>query len=140
MSVVEFVLPIEPGEVRRASLWLERVALEAGVPKDEILRLDTCLNEVLANVISYGGESARAVPARVLLETEPFEAAVTVVDHGLAFDPVSHVVAPMPATLEDAQPGGLGLVMLREYADSLAYERRQGTNRLTFRVRWGVPS
>jgi anti-sigma regulatory factor (Ser/Thr protein kinase) len=140
VAVFELDWRVEPGEVRRTSLWLDRSAREAGVPQDEILRLDTCLNEVLANVISYGGDPARAAPARVVLETRPGEAAVTVVDHGLPFDPVSHVLAPMPVTLEDAQPGGLGLVMLREYSDSLAYERREGTNRLTFRVRWDAPA
>jgi len=138
VAVFEFVLRVEPGEVRRTSLWLERSALEAGVPRDEVLRLDTCLNEVLANVIAHGGDCARSAPARVVLETGPCEAAVTVVDHGLAFDPVSYVPAPRPATLEEAQPGGLGLVMLREYADGLEYERREGTNRLTFRIRWSA--
>jgi len=39
-------------------VWLESAALGEGVPGDQILRLDHCLDEALANVISHGGPVA----------------------------------------------------------------------------------
>jgi anti-sigma regulatory factor (Ser/Thr protein kinase) len=38
--------------------------------------------------------------------------------------------------LAEAQPGGLGLSMLRSYSDHLAYRREAGRNQLTLTVRW----
>jgi serine/threonine-protein kinase RsbW len=132
----ELAVRAEAADVRLASLWLEREALAAGVPADQVARLDACLNEVLANVIAHGGVTARSGPVLVRLESGPDEAGVTVIDAGIAFDPVAYVPRPFPGTLDEAEPGGLGVVMIRKFSDEVAYERRDGANRLTFRVRW----
>ena len=139
-QAAELSIRADAVEVRRASLWLEAVALQQCVPAEQIARLDLCLNEALANILAHGGPSARLSEVllhfRVHQESAVHEAAVTVSDSGIAFDPLAYQAGPRPGTLAEIEPGGLGLIMMNEAADHLDYERSERRNQLTFTVRW----
>ena len=127
-------------DVRVASDWLARDGKACGVPEEQVGRLDLCLNEALANIISHGGESAAAQPIRLLLQVgsqqSAGEACVTVSDAGHAFDATTATLKAQAQTLYDATPGGLGLLMMRKFSDDLTYLRADGRNVLTITVRW----
>jgi len=126
--------------IRHASEWLGQFACSHKVPTDQIGRLDLCLNEALANVLSYGNDDARLQPIALTVTVEQHEghgiASVTVSDAGPEFDVASAPLAERPQTLADAQPGGLGILMIRSFSDDLKYERLNHRNELTFSVRW----
>jgi serine/threonine-protein kinase RsbW len=127
-------------DVRPASEWLAQTCESHGVPHTQILRLDLCLNEALANVIAHGGERALAHPVRLRLNVThdglTHQAVVTVCDSGPPFDATSAQPGALPLTLDDAEPGGLGLLMIRNLSDSLSYRYDKGHNELSFGVRW----
>lgn len=127
-------------DVRPASDWLAQTCQTHGVPDTQILRLDLCLNEALANVIAHGGEKALAHPVRLRLNVTcdglTHQAIVTVYDSGAAFDTTSVQPGALPLTLDDAEPGGLGLLMIRKLSDSISYWYDEGHNELSFGVRW----
>jgi anti-sigma regulatory factor (Ser/Thr protein kinase) len=94
-------------------------------------RLELVLEETLMNRIRHaypaGGQHAIALTLRVL--DEAIELCVE--DDGIAFDPV-HEPPRQPATsLDDAEPGGLGLLLTRRAARDWAYERVDGRNHFT---------
>jgi anti-sigma regulatory factor (Ser/Thr protein kinase) len=64
----------------------------------------------------------------------PGELVVEFSDQGVEFNPLT--VDPPDLTLDlAARPvGGLGVFLLKKFADSLSYRREQGWNRLTFGV------
>jgi anti-sigma regulatory factor (Ser/Thr protein kinase) len=136
----ELSLRAHAADARRAASWLESVCRERAVPAEQIARLDICLNEVLANVIDHGGAAAAASPLGLSfdLRRDPgsCEVLVTVAAAGAAFDPLAAPPRLPATTLADAEPGGLGLVLIRRFADSLNYLYAEGRNRLTFGVRW----
>jgi len=136
----ELAISASGAEVRRASEWLSATCLQCDIPVAQAQRLEICLNEVLANVLAYGGSAALDAPIRLQLEVlctaEAAQAHVTVSDAGVAFNPLM-VKAPLrPDTLAEARPGGLGLVMIRRCSDWLDYRREGGHNHLTFGTRW----
>lgn len=137
---VELAIRALSEDVRPASHWLARSCQARGVPDDQILRLDLCLNEALANVISHGGAQALAAPVRLRVhvsgDAAMHQASVTVYDSGPAFDATSVQPGELAATLDEAEPGGLGLRMIRNLSDSLSYWHDQGHNELTFGVCW----
>jgi anti-sigma regulatory factor (Ser/Thr protein kinase) len=139
-SIAEAAIRADAKEVRQASEWVGRACSERGVPLDEIGRLDVCLNETLANILAHGGEAAQAAPVLLRLEvrhgTDSGEAVLSVSDTGDAFDPLTFSVHGRPRTLAEADPGGLGLLMIRSSADSLDYHRLDGRNHLSFGVCW----
>jgi anti-sigma regulatory factor (Ser/Thr protein kinase) len=141
-SYAELSIRAEGGEVRHASAWVEQTCRHWGVPPSEIGRLDVCLNEILANILSHGDDGALSVPIFLHLEVYRDEAGnkamVTVSDGGAAFDPLAYATPARAETLAEVKPGGLGLLMIRSSADSLGYRYSDGRNNFSFGVRWGV--
>jgi anti-sigma regulatory factor (Ser/Thr protein kinase) len=133
-------LSVDAADVRTASTWLERVSCACGVPDEQIYRLDLCLNEVLANILAHGGSTVETEPVLLALHTRPGEeysaAALTITDAGRAFNPLTTSPQPVPLTLAEATPGGLGLTMLSHFSDDLSYRYHAGRNHLTITVRW----
>jgi sigma-B regulation protein RsbU (phosphoserine phosphatase) len=138
----ELTIDANGAEIRHASEWVTAACHKRDVPEALAERLVLCLNEVLANVITHGGPSARAAPIRLLLEVGPEEdcdkASVTVSDAGKAFDPTSAPQKPLPKTLDEASPGGRGLLLIRRCSDWLRYRHEGGRNHLTFGARWAM--
>lgn len=136
----DLAITAHTSEVRNASAWLEHAGAERGVPAEPLWRLELCLNEALANALTHGGESMRGGKVKLKLQvvrrTGNAEARVTVSDAGEAFDPLVIEPRRAPSTLADAKPGGLGVPLLRRFADELDYRRVDGRNQLTFGVRW----
>ena len=130
-------------EARRAGEWLDTACMRHNVPQAVAEQLALCLHEVLVNIFMHGGASALAEPIGVALEfradVDGIQASVTVTDAGKAFDPRSVPEKAPPRTLVEAQPGGMGLVMIRHCADWLNYRHEGGRNHFTFSVRWSTP-
>jgi anti-sigma regulatory factor (Ser/Thr protein kinase) len=128
-------------DARRASGWLESAALAQNVPPEQVVRLDHCLDETLANVIRHGGPTALSSPVHLQFGVRrgpgTCMAYLSVSDAGGAFDPTAYDGgAPHPASLVDATPGGLGLLLIRNFSDDLSYRHSEGHNHLTITVRW----
>lgn len=123
-----------------ASAWLAEVCGAHAVPAEQVYRLDTCLTEVLANIIAHGGEGARSAPVALTLAFtragSEVAATLSIVDHGRPFDPFAGAPAPRAATLAEATPGGLGLTLIRDFSDGRSYAFREARNCLTLRFRW----
>lgn len=129
-------------DVRPASEWLEAVASEHDLPAEQIFRLDLCLNEALGNIIFHGGPSAQAAPVLLALavnaDAGQGQAALSVSDAGLPFNPLLAETKHQVVSLSEATPGGLGLTMIASYCDRLDYDFREGRNHLTFNICWGA--
>lgn len=133
-------LRADADEVRNASAWLESTCLDHGLPVEQLRRLDLCLNEALANIISHGGPGAQRAPVRIVLDLhrrpDGNEAVLTVTDAGFAFNPLAYQEKPRPQTLDEAVPGGLGIIMMHNFSDAMSYRHDEGRNQLTFTIRW----
>lgn len=67
----------------------------------------------------------------------PDEFNVEIADQGAAFDPLAAAAPDVALDLEDRPIGGLGIFLLREFANSISYRREDGWNRLTIGVSAG---
>lgn len=139
--VLDLSLAIDLGDIARASRALAGAGMRHGLPDDALHKLDMCINEILANVMAHGGLDPAEDRVRVLLGVDPVarDACLQVQDWGAPFDPTSQPPRPMPRTLADAEPGGLGIKMLRAYSDALSYQRVGSQNQLSATVRWRAP-
>lgn len=143
-QVVELSINADGDGLGQASAWLDASGLKLHVPQEQIRRLDLCLNELIANIIAHGGPSARgsAVELQFQVSGQPGtnEAHLVVSDAGSAFDPLVYKSKPRPKSLDEAVPGGLGLMMMHEFSDKLSYQYREGRNQTTFSVHWDAES
>lgn len=128
------VLKNLPNELRRLGAWVAAVSRENCLSLETAFRVDICLAEAVANVIEHGFPEGGAHEIRVTVDPRGKEAVLTVDDGGQAFDPLRST--PRAAeTLDEVGIGGYGLRILRHFADSCRYDRREGRNILTMSVR-----
>lgn len=121
-----------------ATRWLHARSAAQAVPADAVTRLDQCLDEALANIAAHGGNSALPVTLNFTVNAigSRCEAALVISDHGAAFDPLAITPRPQAGSLEALQPGGLGITLMRHFADRLHYRRAHPCNHLTVVVAW----
>jgi serine/threonine-protein kinase RsbW len=108
-------------------LWLE--GHEVAPAADMLAHM--VLEEIVTNCLKYGyDDDARHV---VLVHVTLSDGRLTmqISDDGRPFDPTAAPVPDLDAPLDEREPGGLGLHLLRTMADRVSYERRDGRNVLT---------
>jgi anti-sigma regulatory factor (Ser/Thr protein kinase) len=129
------VLRAETGELERLHSWLEELCRSFQLSERVSFQLDLCLTELVTNVINYAYPAGEvpddAIVVQLLRETA--DVLVLIVDRGIPFDPVTYVPKAAAQTLEEAEPGGRGLLLVRKFAAQLQYHREQGCNRLSLR-------
>lgn len=137
---VTLAIAAEAHEFSRATAWLHEACAARGVPPEQQHRLDLCLNEALANVLAHGGREALAAPIRLGLALDGTPGAgrarMTLSAAGVAFNPNNHPQKPPPRSLDDAEPGGLGILLMRANSDEMRYQRRGERNCTTFIIGW----
>jgi anti-sigma regulatory factor (Ser/Thr protein kinase) len=111
--------------------FLRRMADQFGFDEDAASDMVVAVNEAVTNslVHGYGSESGHV---RLVIEVVDSDLQVRLYDQAPPFDPTR---APSPAVdlpLEERQPGGLGIHMMRHFCDELHYRRNtKGENELT---------
>lgn len=118
-------------ETRHAVLRL----LAPHEPSPQLLfSVELILEETLMNVIWHAFPDKEAHAISLSVRVEPEDIVMHFEDDGVAFDPLRAAPPKLPTSIDDAVPGGLGLMLVRKFARSVAYERNAGRNCLTVRV------
>jgi anti-sigma regulatory factor (Ser/Thr protein kinase) len=115
--------------------WIEALAVEYAIPADTVFGVHLCLEEAISNVIRHGydGQPGNRITVDCA-SPSAHEVVFTIEDQAAPFDPVSgSLIEDQPATspMDYLRPGGRGILLMRKFADTLAYERLASGNRLT---------
>ena len=116
-------------DVARFNTWFDLKCVESAIESNLAADLKLCLNEVLANLISYGFKDTAEPTAIVEIKLEPGCAAATVTDNGSYFDMRSWQV-PRDRDLMTGEPGGFGIALINERATRLFSTRVGELNHL----------
>lgn len=121
----------ELSELEQLPPFLEEVENTFTLSDDVKARLMLVLSEALTNAILHGNKLDSEKLARVKVWTENNEKlCVKVEDEGSGFDP-----AKLPDPLKEdnlLKPSGRGVYLMREYADSVAYNDRGNILQISF--------
>ena len=99
-----------------------------------VYAVELVLEEVLTNEIKYAFDDTAEHPIELTVRLEPETVVLHFEDSGKAFDPLQASAPQAPTTVDDAPVGGLGLVLVRSFAASASYQRRDARNCLTIAV------
>jgi serine/threonine-protein kinase RsbW len=116
--------------------WLDAQELGAAARYNAELVFE----EIVANIVSYGAVPGQELQVHVTVQSLAATIVLTFEDDGVAFDPCQRTELPVQAkSLEEAQIGGFGLMLVRHAARSFTYERTaQGCNRVTITLQRAV--
>ena len=118
-------------ELNRLAGWIEGWAQQDLSP-DLSFAVQLCLEEAVANIIMHSVANGRLEIA-VEVERKDQTLVARIEDNGSAFDPTQVPPPPIPASLDEAKVGDIGIHLMRSFVSGIHYERRDGTNRLTMR-------
>lgn len=124
------------GGLEIARLQARQFLENNAVDEHTVAGVELIIEEAVTNTLRYGYEVTDAEEHQVELDLqiEPHEVRILIVDDAKPFDPMDADALLLPETLEDAQVGGLGLLMIRNTASRLSYERIEGRNRFLMTI------
>ena len=109
------------------NVFLEPRALSSRI----VYAVNLILEEILMNIIKYGYDDEESHEIEVQIEVEQEEVALTVIDDGKEFNPLT---IPGPARSKSAMDRleeGLGLQFVRHMRNAMEYRREEDKNILT---------
>ena len=115
-------------DVPRVHAWVQQAADTIGLDESVVFALQLCLEEAVSNIARHS--EGPDLPVNLCLHAAPGRLTLRVEDPGRPFDPTQIAAPPVPQTLEEAEIGGLGIHLIRQFSSGQAYERVDGVNRL----------
>ncbi len=124
-----------------AALWLREVATREALADKTVFALEVCLEELVTNIVRHGGATTwdsgsetiapdmDALQIRVSLLIDAQGVDLIVEDNGRPFDVSLATGRPISGDIENVNPGGLGVQLIRSFSDELLYEPLHGGNR-----------
>lgn len=126
MSVENRLSELETARIRMRS-YLQQHSVGA----QALYNAELVLEEVLTNAIKYAFEDGTDHRIEVEIAAAHDAVVMQFVDDGAPFDPTRPLPQARPATLQEAQIGGLGLTLIRSACRQMAYAREAGKNHLS---------
>ncbi|MDR0926799.1 MAG: ATP-binding protein [Ignavibacteria bacterium] len=125
-------------ELENLVIFADEVLSEKDIPLEINSIIHLVIDEIALNVVEHGFSN---VPTKNGLLTtivfNPNEIVLSFEDDGIPFNPIQHNVdLQMDKPLLDHNLGGLGIHIVRHYADDIEYEYVNGKNILVFHKRW----
>jgi sigma-B regulation protein RsbU (phosphoserine phosphatase) len=111
--------------------WIEDLAARLDLTADTTYALQLCLEEAVTNIVTHAFDAGSAHDLDLAVWRDAVALHAELSDDGRPFDPVAHELAATAKDLASAQIGGLGIRLMRSFAQQIVYSRTGGRNRLT---------
>ncbi len=131
----QIILENRIDELVRLTSFTEAFGEEWNIAPEVVFNLQLALEECATNVIMYAYPPGEKHTFLVTAALEQHDLALTIEDSGQPFDPTEVAEADTTLTAEERPIGGLGIFLVRQLMDSVAYQRVEGKNLLTLRKR-----
>ncbi|MBJ7259129.1 MAG: ATP-binding protein [Chthoniobacterales bacterium] len=108
-------------------------AAKAGLSDKELFALQIIVEELVTNVIDYGGVPAGEHAVRVDLSADDGELLIRLTDRGREYNPLLREDPDVTLPAEQRPIGGLGVHFCKKLTEEQEYARVDGCNVLTLR-------
>ena len=121
----------DPSSLGAVLTAAERIAAWMAWPEEFALQMQLVVEEATLNSLSY---SQATDPIQIECVVRKNTVTIRIVDNGVPFDPTDAEPLDLDATLFERQLGGMGIHIIRNYAESFQYTRYNNENRLTLKM------
>ena len=131
----QIILENRIDELVRLSAFIDALGEEWSIAPEVVFNLQLALEDCATNVIMYAYPPEEKQTLLVTAELVEHDLVLTIEDGGLPFDPTQVAEADTTLSAEERPIGGLGIFLVRQLMDTVAYQRVEGKNRLTLMKR-----
>ena len=118
-------------ELQDLSHLVEEFGDARGLPEPTVFVINLALDELITNCVMHGFTGVGDPHIDISLRVESNHLSLTVKDNGAPFDPTADTNPDLASALEDRPVGGLGLHLVKSFANRIHYEYVDGQNCLT---------
>ena len=93
---------------------------------EENIQVNFIVEEIFVNIVNY----SKTKFIKVNIEFDNALLTIEFIDNGVEFNPLLKENPELPENIEDAQIGGLGIFLTKEFADDITYNHVNGENHL----------
>ena len=130
-DTLELSLVNDLQEIGTAAEKINGFCETTGISSQIAYAVNLSIDEILTNTISYGYDDDEQHRIDLTLRVEGETLVVVVVDDGRPFDSSLAQEPDVNATLEERALGGLGLFLVQQMMDDVAYQRSGDRNVIT---------
>lgn len=130
-------VPLKIDSLIQIAQWAETCLEQWLLPASKNFAVQLCCEEAFSNIVKYGvhesgaGERESAV-ANFSLEYHQHQLQLIIEDPCEAFNPLEAAQPVVPNNLAEAKVGGLGIDLMKKFAQKIRYERKDFKNRISF--------
>jgi serine/threonine-protein kinase RsbW len=125
--------------IQSAASWIESIASELGMSDPQAFAMQVCLEELMSNIVQHGRspstpwpqiDSKNPLSISVTVKTLADRITMTLEDNGRPFNVAQAPGKVIDQPLQNLQPGGLGIQLIKSFASNLEYSRTETGNRV----------
>lgn len=129
-TLTKHIFPAKAEYLGAAIAFIEEELRLAGYDEKILVKMSIASEELFVNVCNYGyPDSQGDVEVSVLRTDDSFN--VTFSDNGVPFNPLEHEDIDIHSSIEERPVGGLGIIMVKKWADEVIYRYENGKNNVT---------
>ena len=125
-------------DITAATKWLRSIVASLELPAAKANDIEVCLEELLTNIVRHGQashgqleDSPHPLTIALTLNRREDGIVMTVEDNGRPFDVTQAPAVTIDKPLDQVEPGGLGIGLIKSFSDKLQYRRTEMGNRVT---------
>lgn len=104
------------------------------LPLKAIMEINIAIDELFGNIAQYAyGETTGSVTVQFEAYENPRSVAITFIDSGVPYNPLSKEDPDITLSAEERKIGGLGVYMVKKSMDAISYEYKDKKNILKIR-------
>jgi serine/threonine-protein kinase RsbW len=126
-STTTLVIPADLGAIPTVGTALDEAMRARAFSEDTIRDLQLAVEEAIANTVIHGYRGA-AGDVVVAIRATDDAVEVRIEDRASPFDPVQAPEPDLDSGLDERRVGGLGIFMIRQLVDEVAYQHTGGMN------------
>jgi len=130
-------VPLKIDSLIQVAQWAENCLEQWLLPPSKNFAVQLCCEEAFSNIVKYGvaeqsTDEFESAVANFSLEYQQHRLQLIIEDPCKPFNPLETAPPVVPSNLAEAQIGGLGIDLMRKFAQKICYERKDYKNRISF--------
>jgi serine/threonine-protein kinase RsbW len=128
-------------DIASAASWIESIAASAEFTDAQAFSIQVCIEELMSNIVRHGeGHSGSHfswpsgsdhLTIAIAIDADADRIMVTVEDNARPFDLGKAVAKKIDQPLDQLEPGGLGIHLVKSFSSTMEYQRTEDGNRVT---------
>lgn len=130
----EITLTASVDRIREAVNFVNDILERIGCSERSRIQIDVAIDEIFGNIARYAYKpDTGSATVRVETEDAPRCVAITFIDRGRPFDPLTSKEPDLTKPVKERKIGGAGLYLVKKTMDDISYCFKDGQNILTIR-------